>query len=126
MSTGYLYCISNKTIPGILRIGITFESSPLEYVKQLNKQKIKYVTPFTLEFAKKIKKPKQHELALYALLEHFTIRIQPNKDVFKLNLEEAKMFFDLIDGEMWYKTNYKFIIVMIISVFMLSFMLYFA
>lgn len=126
MSTGYLYCISNKTIPGILRIGITYESSPLEYVKQLNNQKIKYATPFTLEFAKKIKKPKQHELALYALLEHFTIRIQPNKDVFKLNVEEAKMFFDLIDGDMWYKTNYKFTIIMIISVFMLCFMLYFA
>ncbi len=124
MSTGYLYCISNKTTPSVLWIGVTYESSPLEHVKQLNNQKIKYPTPFTLEFAKKIKKAKQKELTLYALLEHFTIRTQPNKDVFKLEVHEAKMFFDLIDGDMWYQNNYKFTVVMIISFIMLCFSWY--
>ncbi len=109
----------------MLWIGVVYASSPLDHVKQLNNQKLKYPTPFTLEFAKKIKKPKQKELALYALLDHFTIRTQPNKDVFKIEVHEAKLFFDLIDGDMWHKNNYTFTVVMIISFILFCFMCYY-
>ena len=98
MSSGYVYCISNKTTPSVLRIGVTYES-PLEYVKQLNNQKIKYPNPFILEFTKKVKQPKQKETDIYAFLEEFTIRPNSNKDIFKLALEEAKMLFDLIEED---------------------------
>jgi hypothetical protein len=94
MTTGYLYCISNKTIPDILRIG--YSESPTDYVERLNNAKIKYPNPFILEFTKKVNEPAQKIQALYDLLDHFTIRIHPDKDVFKLEVREAKMFFDLI------------------------------
>jgi hypothetical protein len=96
MTTGYLYCISNKTIPDILRIG--YADSPTDYVCRLNNAKIKYPTPFILEFTKKVKEPVQKVQALYDVLEHFTIRIHPDKDVFILEVREAKMVFDLIKG----------------------------
>lgn len=115
MATGYLYCISNKTIPDILRIGVS--DSPNDYVKRLNNAKIKYPTPFVLEFVKKVKNPIQKMYALYALLDNFTIHIHPDKDVFKLEVREAKMFFDLIEKDTSI-IHYKKCIVIIIVILM--------
>lgn len=115
MSTSYLYCISNKTIPDILRIGVS--DSPAEYVKRLNNAKIKYPTPFILEFTKKVKQPIQKLHALYDVLDNFTIRIHPDKDVFKLEVREAKMVFDLIKDtpDITYKKSIVMSIVFIVS-----------
>jgi hypothetical protein len=76
------------------------------------------------EFAKKVKNPLQKEVTIYTLLEHFTDRIHPDKDIFTIDIYEAKMFFDLIDGDTWTKTNYKQIFVIVIMMAALSLCLF--
>jgi hypothetical protein len=49
--------------------------------------------------AKKVKNPFQKEKALHTLLTKYTERI--NGEFFRISVETALDFFDLMDGEMW-------------------------
>ena len=52
---GYLYCISNHTIPGLLNIGMTTKD-PLQKLEEANRYT--FILPVCkLEFAKKVKNP---------------------------------------------------------------------
>lgn len=97
MEEGYIYCFSNPAfIKNIYKVGYT-TNSPLERCDQL------YTTgvplPFKLEFAKKVKNPKEKEISLHELLSHFGERINLNREFFKMELNNIKRLFDLIEGE---------------------------
>lgn len=104
MTDGYIYCFSNISMPNIFKIGTT-ERTPIERLKEANSLDTwKPPTPYKIEFAKKVKNPKEKETTLHKLLEQYTERINPRREFFKVSLEEIKIFFDLIDGEI-YKEN---------------------
>ncbi len=98
---GYVYCFSNISMPGFLKIGMT-KRTPLERLKEANRS---YTwtppTPYILEIAKKVKNAKQKEKILHKLLEQYAERINPNREFFRVSVDEIKIFFDLMDGEMW-------------------------
>ena len=98
MTDGYLYCFSNESMPGILKVGMT-ERTPEIRVKEL------YTTgvplPFKIEFAKKVLNPKQKETTLHILLAQYTERTNAKREFFRVSTEEVKTFFELIDGEVW-------------------------
>ena len=50
MTDGYIYCFSNQSMPGILKIGMT-QRTPEERVKELFTTGV--ALPFNIEFAKK-------------------------------------------------------------------------
>ena len=101
MSDGYIYCFSNQSMPGILKVGMTERSPDIRLNEANTSDTWRPPTPYKLEFAKKIKNPKEKETCLHKLLEQYTERINPRREFFKVTADEVKMFLNIMDGEMW-------------------------
>jgi hypothetical protein len=101
MSDGYVYCFSNASMPGILKIGMT-ERTPDVRLREANTSDTwRPPTSYNIEFAKNVKNPKEKEMTIHILLEQYTERINPRREFFRVSPEEVRKFFDLMDGEMW-------------------------
>ena len=99
---GYLYCFTNVSMPGIVKVGMTgaLERTPELRAKELSSSS-GVPTPFKVEFAKLVSEPKKKETTLHRLLEQYTKRINNRREFFKVSPEIVKTFFDLIDGDLW-------------------------
>jgi T5orf172 domain len=95
---GWIYCLSNPVMPGILKIGMT-ERTPEERVKELFTTGVPCA--FKIEFAVWVKDPRGKETSLHTLLEQYTDRISLRREFFRVSPEEVRKFFDLMDGKMW-------------------------
>ena len=105
MTDGYIYCFSNLSMPGILKVGMT-ERTPEVRLSEANASDTwRPPTPYKIEFAKKVSNPSQKEKTLHTLLEQYTDRIHPRREFFRVSQEEVHKFFDLMDGEMWVETR---------------------
>jgi len=100
--TGYVYCMSNPSMPGILKVGMT-NRTPEDRAKELFKTGVP--TPFKIEFAKLVSEPKKKESSLHRLLEQYTERVNDRREFFRVSPEEVMSFFDLMDGEEWVETS---------------------
>jgi hypothetical protein len=102
-SAGYVYCFSNPSFVGIVKIGMT-----TRYIEE-RLQEANHCgtwgppTPYVIEFAKKVNNPKEKEKVLHSLLEKYSERVNANREFFKISVIDARLFFDLIDGEYWDK-----------------------
>ncbi len=101
MTDGYLYCFSNSSMPGILKVGMTERTPEIRLNEANSSDTWRPPTPYKLEFAKKVLNPKQKETTLHNLLTQYTLRINPKREFFLVSTEEVKAFFDLIDGDLW-------------------------
>ena len=101
MIDGYLYCFSNESMPGIVKIGITERTPDLRLKEANTSDTWKPPTPYKIEFAKKVLNPKQKETILHKLLSQYTERINPKREFFRVSLEEVKTFVEIIDGDLW-------------------------
>lgn len=103
MAEGYIYCFSNSSMPGILKVGMT-ERTPEARLGEANASDTwRPPTPYTIEFAKKVSNAYGKEKILHTLLEQYTDRVHPRREFFRVSPEEVRKFFDLMDGEMWTK-----------------------
>ena len=103
MTDGYLYCFSNESMPGILKIGMTERTPEIRLNEANSSDTWRPPTPYKIEFAKNVLNPKQKETTLHNLLSQYTERINPKREFFRVSLEEIKTFFELIDGDLWVK-----------------------
>ena len=101
MTDGYLYCFSNESMPGILKIGMTERTPEIRLSEANSSDTWRPPTPYKIEFAKKVLNPTQKERTLHILLTQYTERINPKREFFRVSPEEVKIFFDLTDGELW-------------------------
>jgi hypothetical protein len=96
---GWIYCISNPSMPGLYKIGIT-ERTPIIRLEEANKTDTwRPPTPYVLEFAKPVINPKHKEKTIHNILSKFGERVNPNREFFRVNLEDIQMLFDLFDDE---------------------------
>ena len=93
---GWLYCLSNPAMPGLLKIGQT-KNEPKIRADQLHTTGVPL--PFKIEFAKLVKDYIKKEKILLSLLEQYSNRINPKREFFKISKEEIYAFFELIDGD---------------------------
>lgn len=101
MSSGYIYCFSNESMPGIFKIGMT-ERTPEERLKEANATDTwRPPTPYKIEIAKKVINPMEKEKAIHNILEKYKDRINPNREFFRSSIDIIKMFFNIMDGEIW-------------------------
>ena len=101
MINGFIYCFSNPSMPGILKIGMTMRT-PKERLREANVSDTwRPPTPYKIEFAKKINNPSDKENTLHILLEQYTERIHYRREFFYVTPDEVSKLFDLMDGEMW-------------------------
>jgi len=96
---GYVYCFSNESMPGILKVGMT-ERKPEDRLRDSNRSNTwTPPTPYKIEMAKQVYYPKQKEQSIHKLLDIYGKRINPKREFFKSSVEEIKAVFDIIDGE---------------------------
>lgn len=104
MADGYIYCFSNPSMPGILKIGMT-ERTPDARLSGANVSDTwRPPTPYKIEIAKKVSNCRQKEKTLHALLEQYTDRINTHREFFRVSPEEIREFFNLMEGELWIET----------------------
>jgi hypothetical protein len=97
---GYIYCFSNPSMPGIVKIGMT-ERIPEDRLSEANASDTwRPPTPYKIEFAKKVLDASRKEKILHTLLEEYTDRINSRREFFRVSPEKVRNFFDLMDGEM--------------------------
>ena len=101
MTDGYLYCFSNKSMPGILKVGVTERTPDIRLSEANSSDTWRPPSPYKIEFAKKVYNSKQKETTLHILLSQYTERINPKREFFRISIEEVKIFFDLMDGDLW-------------------------
>ena len=107
MTDGYLYCFSNQSMPGILKVGMTERTPEIRLNEANSSDTWRPPTPYKFEFAKKVYNPKQKERTLHMLLSKYTERINLRREFFRVSLEEVNTFFDLMDGELYIKNITK-------------------
>lgn len=100
MSEGYIYCISNCSMPGLLKIGMT-KRTPTERLAEANASNTWIPTPYIIEFAKRVNDVMKKEKMLHNLLSRYTERVNSQREFFRASTEQVLELFDLIDGEMW-------------------------
>ncbi len=93
---GYIYCFSNKILPGLYKIGTTKDSID----KRLRAANNTWVPDlYQIEFAKLVIEPTIKEKKIHKLLTSLDTRYNPAREFFDLSLDQIKLIFDLIDGE---------------------------
>lgn len=105
MKFGYIYCLSNVSMPGILKIGMTIRKPEIRLLEANMADTWRPPTPYKIEFAKKVYNFKEKEKTLHKLLEKYADRINPRREFFRVSIEDVRLFFDLMDGEQWVKTS---------------------
>jgi len=94
MSFGYVYVMSNPSMPGLYKIGFT--TRPMEErLQEANQPNTWIPTPFLLEFAKFVVNPEQKELTIHKILTKD--RVNPKREFFRVELDQVKLLFDLMD-----------------------------
>ena len=97
---GYIYCISNASMPNILNIGMTW-MTPEQKIEDINGLPILWrpPTPYKCEFAKRVLETEHKKNAIYKVLSHS--RITPKQMFFSVPIVDVRTLFDLMDGEYW-------------------------
>ena len=95
MSFGYVYCISNPSMPGLYKIGFTTRPHE-ERLQEANQPNTWIPTPFAYEFFKFVANPQQKEGTIHKILAKD--RINPNREFFRVDVEQVKLLFDLMDS----------------------------
>jgi hypothetical protein len=99
MTEGYIYCLTNEAMPGLVKIGEvhTEGRTPDDRAREL------YTTgvplPFNVAFAKKVQNPVHEESRIHAFLNGD--RVNPRREFFRKSPDDVRRLFDLIDGEIW-------------------------
>ena len=96
---GYLYCVSNSSMPGILNIGMSWTPPELRMMTHINETLGLWHPPtqYNCEFSKKVRNLEYKKGVIYKLLAQY--RINPIRKFFRISLEYARALFDLMDGE---------------------------
>jgi len=101
IQTGYLYCFSNSSMPGILKIGMTERSPKIRLNEANTTDTWRPPTKYKIEFAKFVNNPIEKEKTVHLLLEKYTERVDPRREFFRTSSQEVLNLFELMDGE-WY------------------------
>jgi hypothetical protein len=97
-STGYVYCFVNESMPGLAKIGMTTRT-PQERLEEANTSDTwKPPTFYTIAFAKCVTDPKAKERTIHKLLEKYAEKIHKRREFFRISVDDARLFFDLMDG----------------------------
>ena len=88
-------------MPGIYKIGLT-KRTPEERLREANHSDTwRPPTPYRIELAKRVLNPTQKEKTIHRLISKFAERIHPQREFFRVSLEDIKMVFDIMDGKLW-------------------------
>ena len=96
MESGYVYCLTNASMPGIVKIGMTMDD-PEERASELSSV-TGVPTPFQVAISKRVAHPRVKEQALHDLLSSLGFRVNNKREFFSCSLNIVGLLFDVIDG----------------------------
>jgi hypothetical protein len=103
MSKGYLYCMSNPSMPGIFKIGMTKRTPEIRLKEANSSDTWRPPTNYKIEFSQFVTNPKQKEAQIHKILKRNFERINDEREFFRAPIEDIKLFFDLMDNEIYDK-----------------------
>ena len=95
-AAGYVYCMTNASMPGIVKIGMTLDA-PEDRAKELSSS-TGVPTPFRVEISKRVANPYDKEQAMHELLSTLGFRINERREFFNCSMKIVEALFALIDG----------------------------
>ncbi len=97
MEYGIVYLLTNRVMPGLVKIGMTTRENMDTRMKELYSTGVP--VPFDCEFACKVKKADcaKIEKALHTAFN--PQRINPNREFFRIQVEQAKVILELFHHE---------------------------
>ena len=99
-SFGYVYCMSNESMPGLVKVGIVGEGrTPLDRARELFGTGVP--TPFVVEFAKRVQSPREKETEIHDILTELTERAYPRREFFRTSSDVVRKLFNLMSGTWW-------------------------
>jgi len=93
---GYIYCFTNESMPGLVKIGMTTEDP--EYRARELSSVTGIPTPFRVEISKRILNPREKERAVHELLATLGFRVNEKREFFDCSMVIVKQLFAVIDG----------------------------
>ena len=100
MEIGFLYGLSNESMPNMLKVGVT-KRTPIERLNEANRSNTWMPTQFKLELAKQVTDPFKKEKILHNILTMNGKRVSPDREFFRISIEELELYFELMDGTLW-------------------------
>ena len=99
MEPGWVYVLSNKSMPGIYKIGYTTRS-PAQRLEEANTPDTwRPPTPYVIEFARHVAEANPKEQRIHRALKRY--RVTPGREFFSTDLDEIRNLFELMDGPWW-------------------------
>lgn len=96
---GFVYCLSNTHVECVYKIGLTQKLTPDERAKQL--RGTGQIGKWQVKFAKKVRDCRKTEKELHATFKKYHL----DKEMFKVNIDEIRKEFDLLQGEWYHQHN---------------------
>ena len=96
VTEGYVYCMSNDSMPGLLKIGMTTDSPETRAATLSSSTGVP--TPFKVEISKRVAQPYEKEQAMHELLGALGFRVNEKREFFNCSLKIVDYLFALIDG----------------------------
>jgi T5orf172 domain len=93
---GYVYCMTNEAMPGLVKIGMTCDE-PETRAKELSSA-TGVPFPFRIYICKKVWNPRLKEQALHELLAVLGFRVNEKREFFNCALGIVDLLFAVIDG----------------------------
>lgn len=93
---GYVYCLTNECMPGLLKIGMTTDD-PETRARDLSSA-TGVPSPFRVEMSKRVANPREKERAIHELLSILGFRVNEKREFFNCSMTIAEHLFVLIDG----------------------------
>jgi len=93
---GYVYCLTNDCMPGIVKIGMTLDD-PEERARELSSV-TGVPAAFCVAISKRIVNPRAKEQALHELLSSLGFRVNNKREFFSCSLNIVGLLFAVIDG----------------------------
>lgn len=93
---GYIYCLTNACMPGIVKIGMTLEDPEFRAAELSANTGVP--TPFCVAISKRIVNPRKKEKALHDLLTELGFRVNEKREFFNCSLSVVGHLFAVVDG----------------------------
>jgi hypothetical protein len=96
-SVGYVYCLTNASMPGLVKIGMTMEDPSFRASELSSPTGVP--TAFVVAISKRILNPAAKETAIHNLLTTLGYRFNERREFFTCSLNIVGLLFDVIDGD---------------------------
>ena len=100
-TSGWLYCLSNESMPGIYKIGMTRRTPEIRLKEANASDTFRPPHPYKIALAKEVEDVIRHEKEIHKLLEDQGKRINARREFFYETLEEINKLFNKIPGAEW-------------------------